>query len=199
MRSYHSRAYRKHFEGYTEIRNPESGKIERIYTAKYYRSALSNKGLRIRKCVYTGIFLLAAGLWAVVSLSGLPGTMTTFVSIFTALALFPLFFAAVGLFSYCTAPRNMTISEYNGSSVRLKWAALGAAIILAMAGIAELIFVFRNLQSFLPGEFMGITGYLIASALLFVLFALENASKYQLIANRNSTLADLDGATEITV
>lgn len=199
MRSYHSRAYRKHFEGYTELRNPKSGKIERIYTAKYYRIALSNKGLRIRKCVYTGIFLLATGLWAAVSLSGLPGTMTTPVSIFTALTLFPLFFSAVGLFSYCAAPRNMTISEYHGSSVRLKRAALGTAITLALAGITELIFVFRNPQSFLPGEYMGIGGYLIAGALLFVLFARENSSKYQLIANQNSTLADLDGATEITV
>lgn len=197
--SFHSRAYRKHFEGYTERRNPLSGAIERVYTAKYYKSGLSDRALKGRKCLYAGLFLFTAALWLAVSVSGLPGTMVKYVSIFTALALFPLFLTAVSVASFCAAARKMTICQYQDSSVRLKWSALAAGIVLVLTGLAELIFVILNREAFLWQEFLGVAGFFAAAAMMFTLFWLEHTTDYLLIPNENSVLSDDEDAAEIDV
>lgn len=199
MGNYHRKAYLKHFEGYSEIRDPSSGKIRRIYTSKYYQCGLSDRALLGRKWLYCAMLLVSIVLWAAVSLSGLPGTMSKPVSAFTALTLIPLFFAVTSVFHFCTAPRKMTICEYRESSTHLKRASLAASVTLLLSGLAEFIFTLIDVSASLRQEYWGMIGYLAAAAAMFTLFQLERTTSYLRVANKNSYVADDNNATEITL
>lgn len=199
MGNYHRKAYLKHFEGYSEIRDPSSGKIRRIYTSKYYQCSLSDRALLGRKWCYCAMLLVSIGLWAAVSLSGLPGTMSKPVSALTALTLIPIFFAVVSAFHFCTAPRKMTICEYRESSTHLRRAALAASVTLLLSGLAEFIFTLFDVSVSLRQEYPGILGYFAAAAVMFALFQLERITSYLRVSNENSHFAEDSDATEITL
>ena len=179
-RPWHSKAYHRHFEGYTEVEtvNPK-GKvvIQRIYTGDYYRLDLPrNKkvGLRI---VYVLLWLMACALFGFGSSRPIGANMTWYLAIVQMLTVCALAALLFSLISHCTAPQDMTIGAWKSASVNLK----------RRAGFAAL---FLELNAFMTGVYLLLKGdrwvfhllvillYALSGILLVVMNRLETNAPY---------------------
>ena len=142
-RLWHSGAYHRYFEGYTEYRvTDEKGKtrIRRVYTGTWYRLALPDNRRLMVRCIYVFLFLLLTGAIALASWAqGGAGraVYTVIPEIVTLCLLARLFY--VLFVCYLFAPRKMTVGDYRSSSPALKNAGLYLAIAFAADALAALI------------------------------------------------------------
>jgi succinate dehydrogenase/fumarate reductase cytochrome b subunit len=146
--TWHSRAYHRFFEGYSEITVPKpNGKgtrIQRIYTGNYYRQNLI-KGQRILlRGLYVALFLCMAYLFVSSASLPLASNSTWYVVLPQVISIPFLFWILIAFFSYLPAGVNMTIADYRNSSLSLQKATLGSAASLGLATFAILIFVLLN-------------------------------------------------------
>jgi hypothetical protein len=192
--TWHSKAYHRFFEGYSEIAVPNSSgkgtRIQRIYTGNYYRQDLT-KGRRILLRVLYGALFLGA-VYLFVSNAILPqASNSTLYVVLTQVASIPfLFWILIALFSYLPAERDMTINTYRSSSVSLKRAALGSAISLGVLALATLAFIFLNPQDRSLVQLLYAVKYLAGGSLALLTNWIERRVNYLIIPNQNKHLVD---------
>lgn len=140
---WHSHAYHRFFEGYTERRETDQSgraRIRRVYAAEWYEQDLP-KGKRVAlRLLYALLWLLMAGA---VALAGIRqgGSGTRFYIVIPELATLCLlsWLGYILLVNYDFAPRRMTLHDYKSSSVALKRASLCAAAAFLLDALMTLL------------------------------------------------------------
>ena len=163
-RPWHSKAYHRHFEGYTEVEMVNSkGKvvIQRIYTGDYFRLDLPrNKRIGLR-LVYVLLWLIACALFGFAASRPIGANMTWYPAIVQMLTVCALAALLFSLISHCSAPRDMTVGNWKSASVNLK----------RRAGFAAL---FLELNAFVTGVYLLLKGdRWVAHLLMILLYALS--------------------------
>ena len=145
-RGWHSKAYHRHFEGYTELEETdEKGKItiKRVYVGDYYRLDLpKNKRVGLR-FAYAGLIALTAALFGFAASRPVGANMTWYIAIAQMVTVCLLGLLCVNLLSHCTAPRDMTVGDWKSSSKKLqrnaKYTALAMELLAFLAGLHLLL------------------------------------------------------------
>ena len=128
---YHSAAYHRHFEGWSEFEEQKTNgkvKIRRVYTGAWYRQDLSDRGRILLKLLFSILFVFAVVLFIFCSTQYVGSNQCWYVAITQAGAIVGLVWMGIGLFNYLTAKKSMTIAEYRSSSGTLKVGSMIAAI-----------------------------------------------------------------------
>ena len=145
-RGWHSKAYHRHFEGYTELEETnEKGKtvIKRVYVGDYYQLNLpKNKRIGLR-FVYAGLIALIAALFGFAASRPVGANMTWYLAIVQMVAVCLLGLLCVNLLSHSTAPRDMTVGDWKSSSKKLqrnaKYTALAMELLAFLTGLCLLM------------------------------------------------------------
>ena len=152
-KGWHSKAYHRHFEGYTEVETTnDKGKtvIQRVYVGDYYRLDLpKNKRIQLRLS-YAGLIALTATLFWFAASRPVGANMTWYLAIAQMLGVCLIGLMGVNLLSHCTAPRDMTVGDWKSSSGKLKRNAKHTALSM------ELMAFLTGLHLLLNGENWGI-------------------------------------------
>lgn len=191
---WHSKAYHRYFEGYSEITVPKSNgkgtRIQRIYTGNYYRQELS-KGQRIvLRILYIALFLGIAYLFVSSAILPLASNTTWYVVLPQAASIPVIFWIAIALFSYLPARRDMTIHEFRSSSLSLQKAALGSAVSLGITSITALIFMILEQSNESFGILLCVVKYLVGGSMALIINRIEGKVNYLYIPSQNSHPAD---------
>lgn len=193
-RGWHSKAYHRHFEGYTELEETDGkGKtvIKRVYVGDYYRLDLPrNKRIGLR-CAYIGLIALTAALFGFAASRPVGVNMTWYIAIAQMVTVCLLGLLCVNLLSHCISPRDMTIGDWKSSSKKLQRNAKYTA--LAM----ELLAFLTGLYLLLNGENWGIhllcvLLYAVAGLASVVINRLEANAPYKIW--RSTEEAPKDGS-----
>lgn len=194
-RSWHSKAYDRFFEGYSEFTVPKTDgkgyKIQRVYTGNYYCQDLT-KGQRILfRLLYFVLFLCAMYLFISSASSPLVMNSTWYVVITQVICIPFLFWIGITLvFYYLPAQKNLTIHEYRSSSLSLQKAALGSSICLSVVAFSALIFVLLNQSIGLVSELVCVIQLFTGGLLMFLIYRIEKNVKYQILPSQNKPPAD---------
>ena len=186
---WHSKAYHRYFEGYSEISVPSpNGKgtvVQRIYTGDYYRQDLAKPQRILLRALYVVLYLCAVYLFVSNAILPLPSNTTWYVTLAQAVSIPFLFWIAIVLFSYLPAGHNMTINEYRSSSQALKKSTLGATISMGLAALVILIFIFLNQANKPLVELPSMVKYLVGGLSVFLMNRIENKVNYLMIPSQN--------------
>ena len=181
-KGWHSKAYHRHFEGYTEAEiTNEKGKtvIQRVYVGDYYRLALpKNKRIALR-LAYAVLIALTVALFGFAASRPVGANMTWYLAIAQMVTVCLLGLLCVNLLSHSTAPRDMTVGDWKSSSKKLQKNAKYTA--LAM----ELLAFLTGLHLLLNGENWGmhllcVVLYAIAGITAVILNRLEANAPYRI-------------------
>jgi hypothetical protein len=185
----HSRAYHRHFEGYTEFlvarSNGKGTRIKRIYTGNYYRQDLFRLQRVLIRFLYLILFAGAVALYISSAILPLTGNSTWYVVLPEAFCLPFLFWIIIAFLFYMPAETDMTIADYRSSSQSLRKAALGAAISLGVTAIAALIFSLMHPFDEPTAELLCAAKYLACGLILFAINRIERKIKYLIIPSQN--------------
>lgn len=183
----HSKAYHKHFEGYTEVRVPKpNGKgirIERIYTGDYYRQDLTKYQRIVLRLLYTILFMCAVYLYVTSATLPLAINSTWYVTLPEAASIPLLFWIAVAFLLYLLAAQDMTISDYRSSSQSLLKATIGAAICLGACALTTLFFLMLNPSDESLQVALCAVKYAISSLLVLAINRIERRIPYLKVLN----------------
>ena len=183
----HSRHYHDYFEGYAERKTPGSDgrrtRIERVYVREYYRQDVSDRARLLLRICYVPLYLLGAGIFLYTGTRQTEGNMALYVTFSCFLTLVMMLWTAIVLFSWLSAPREMTLWEYHSGSVRLRGAAFAAGILLVLDTAATGIFILLNHDSVLKGNLLSMLGFSVSALLMFTLHYAEKKVPYRKIPN----------------
>ncbi len=186
---FHSKAYHRFFEGYSEVTVPKpSGKgirIQRIYTADYYRQDLTERQRILIRVLYVTLFLCIAFLYTSSAILPLTVNSTWYVVIPQAASVALLFWILVAFFSYLPAKQDMTIADYRSSSLYLLKATMGSAICLGITALATLVYVRLNPSDGFPREVLCAGKYIVAGLIALVMYRIERKVSYLAIPNQH--------------
>ena len=179
-RGWHSKAYHRHFEGYTEVETTnEKGKtvIQRVYVGDYYRLDLPKKKRVLLRLTYAALIGLIGVMFGLASSRPVGANMVWYMAIAQMLTLGGIGAMIIKLLSHATAPRDMTIGDWKASSKGLRKSAQFSAILL------ELDMFLTALYLLLKGENWGthllcIGLYALAGLVAMVVDRLEANAPY---------------------
>jgi hypothetical protein len=179
---YHSAAYHRHFEGWSEYKEQNSSgkvRIRRVYTGAWYRQDLSDRRRIFYKLLFSALFVFAAVLFIICSAQYAGSNQCWYVAITQAGAIVGLVWMGIGLFNYLTAKKSMTIADYRSSSGTLRIGSMIAALSFAAAMLMTLLFVFLQHTEIMVGrEVMCAAGYLICGVAVFTVNRIERKIRY---------------------
>jgi len=179
---YHSAAYHRHFEGWSEFEEQQTNgkvRIRRVYTGAWYRQDLSSRRRILLKLLFSTLFVFAAALFIICSAQYVGSNQCWYVVITQAGAIVGIVWMGIGLFNYLTAKKNMTIAEYRSSSGTLRVGSMIAAISFAAAMLMTLLFVLLQHTEIMVGrEVMCAAGYLICGVAVFTVNRIESKIRY---------------------
>jgi len=179
---YHSAAYHRHFEGWSEFEEQQTNgkvRIRRVYTGAWYRQDLSSRRRILLKLLFSTLFVFAAALFIICSAQYVGSNQCWYVVITQAGAIVGIVWMGIGLFNYLTAKKNMTIAEYRSSSGTLRVGSMIAAISFAAAILMTLLFVLLQHTEIMVGrEVMCAAGYLICGVAVFTVNRIESKIRY---------------------
>jgi hypothetical protein len=194
---WHSRAYHRFFEGYSEITVPNPNgrgyRIQRIYTGNHYRQDLTTGKQILLRVLYAVLFLCIACLFVSSAILPSASNSTWYVALPQALSLPFLFWIVIAFFSYMPAERDMTIEGYRSSSLALQRATLGSAISLGIAAFATLVFMLLNPADEPLAELLCAAKYLAGGVLALSMNRVEKGTSYLIIPSQNRPPADRNG------
>jgi hypothetical protein len=186
-----SRAYHRFFEGYSEIKVDKpmgkGSKIKRIYTGNFFRQDLSKKKRFLAKAVHAILYLLAVGLFMLNAIFPLKSNTAWYTVLPAAMSILFLFWAAIALFSYIPAKKEMTIAEYRFSSLYLKKAALGSSICLSAAALSTIAFIMLNPCEQILQEIIYGMKYMAAGLLMMAVYRIEEKIQYLEVPSKNTS------------
>ena len=186
----HSRHYHDYFEGYAEKQIPAStgskARIERVYVREYYKQDVTDSARVILRICYAVLFAAGAGIFFYTAVRSTEANMAYYVSVSFFLTMAGLFWTAVALVSWFSAPKEMTVWQYHSGSGRLPDAALvtGVTMIIDMAVTG--LFIILNRDCNLKTNFISMTGFLLSALFIFTLFFIEKKITYIQIPNKNT-------------
>jgi archaellum biogenesis protein FlaJ (TadC family) len=187
--SSHSKAYHRHFEGYSEIIVPKRGgkgtSIQRIYTGDYFRQDLTNRQRILIRVLYVALFLCIAFLYTSSAILPLKINSTWYVVLPQAVTVPFLFWILIAFFSYLPAEPDMKIADYRSSSQYLLKAAMGSAICLGITALATLVFIMLNPSDESSRAMLCAGKYLLAGLLALVMYRIERMVSYLTIPNQH--------------
>lgn len=177
---FHSRAYHRFFEGYSEFKKVgQNGKvrIERVYTGIWYTPDLSRGQLILRKCIYLACWIISAVLLIFCATRRIGVNMAWYCVAVQVITIVGLAWAAIGILNYLIAPKRQTVFEWRTSSERLKRGTLVSAIAFILSAVlnSACLFVFADA---LPTQVLCIGGYLLGAALMVLINRLERNVTY---------------------
>lgn len=144
-RGWHSNAYHRYFEGYSEYETLDSrGKtvIRRVYEGTVYSQNLDRKQ-RVKLHVLLGVLWLAgAAVFALAATRPVPANMLWYSVLPQFAVLGFLVWALTALVNYYMAPEKMTVADYNTGSRRLVKSSLAALIAMLLCAAVYLICAF---------------------------------------------------------
>jgi len=181
----HSKAYHRHFEGYSEItvpkRNGKGTRIQRIYTGNYFRQDLTERQRILIRVLYVAFFLCVAFLYTSSAILPLTINSTWYVVLPEAVSLIFLFWILIAFFSYLPAERDMTIEGYRSSSLSLLKATMGCTICLGITTLATLIFIVLNPSDGLLGVLLCSVKFFVGGLITLGMNWIERKAKYLMI------------------
>jgi archaellum biogenesis protein FlaJ (TadC family) len=186
--TWHSKAYHRFFEGYSEISVPHpNGKgtsIQRVYIGNYYRQNLT-KSLRILlRMLYLVLFLCITYLYTSSAILPLMINSTWYVVLPQAASVVFLFWTLIAFFFYMPAEKDMKITDYRSSSLSLLKASEGSAICLGATALAVLIFVLISPSGESHNELLCAGKYLVAGLTALAIYLIEKKVSYLKIPNQ---------------
>lgn len=179
-KGWHSKAYHRHFEGYTEVEaTDEKGKtvIHRVYIGDYYRLDLPPKKRILLRVGYALMIALIAALFGFAASRPVGANMTWYLAIVQMLSVCLQGLLCVNLLSHCIAPRDMTIGDWKASSGKLQKNAKYTALVM------ELLAFLTGLYLVLSGEdwmihMLCVVLYALAGLIAVVLNRMEANAPY---------------------
>ena len=179
---YHSAAYHRHFESWSEFKGQDTNgkvRIRRVYTGAWYRQDLSSRHRILLKLLFSTLFVFAAALFIICSAQYVGSNQCWYVAITQAGAIVGLVWMGIGLFNYLTAKKSMTISEHRNSSGTLRVGSMIAAISFVAVMLMTLLFVLLQHKEIVFGrEVMCAAGYLICGVAVFTVNRIERKIRY---------------------
>ena len=180
-KGWHSKAYHRHFEGYTELEETdEKGRtiIKRVYVGDYYRLDLPKKKRVLLRLVYAVLVLLTAALFGFAASRPVGANMTWYIAIAQMVGLFLIGILCVDLLSHSTAPRDMTIGDWKASSKKLQNNSKYAALAMELLALLTLLYLLLNGESW-GTHLLCVLHYVMAGAAALVLNRLEANAPYR--------------------
>ena len=144
------RKYKEDYKLITRI-DPDTGREKRVaeYVGKYYRIPMEAAALKRFMLACIGLFALSFLTLAVYIMLNSPSSYCMYVMPIAAIALFPLLYWGMGLYSMWRAPEKMTSVQKETGVGRVLRSALGCMIFPALACIGDIVFLC------LGGDFAG--------------------------------------------
>jgi len=179
---YHSDAYHRHFEDWSEFEEQNTNgkvRIRRVYTGAWYQQDLSDQRRILLKLLFSILFVFAALIFVISSAQYVGSNQSWYVAITQAGAIVGLVWMGIGLFNYLTTKKSMTIAEYRSSSGTLRVGSIIAAISITVAMLMTLLFVILQYKEVMFGrEVMCALGYFICGVAVFTVNRIERKIRY---------------------
>lgn len=179
-RGYHSGAYHRYFEGYSEFETvDERGKvrIKRVYTGTWYTPDFPRGRLARQKLLYILLWLLAVGLF-IFSATRITGAHSVWYGALAQVIVAGcLCWTAVGLFNYLTVPFRRTVGDWRSSSGTLKKAGMACAFAFGLAAALDALYLLFTIDAFWI-QLLCIALYLCGTVLMLLLNRLEANAVY---------------------
>lgn len=120
-----------------------NGTVRRVmkYRGEYYRPSLSERQFKDLKIVWTALLAATCGVYVWYSLHGSSGGREAYAGAGCILALIPLIFQAMGIFSLWSAPYRMPFRNYYAAILRTKVASAFTAALLGFSAAGEVVFI----------------------------------------------------------
>ncbi len=179
--SFHSHAYHRYFEGYTEVKRVnEHGHqfIERTYTGKYYEPKLEPFRRLTLRLFYILFFIGGTVLFAFSATRTTPCNSALYVNLFQALSVPMLLWCAYVLVLYIPATGKLTIGEYRGQHKPLIQSSLIAAVSMWLTGLGALVCFFIHLNARDFTDLLCAAGFAVSGGLMFLIFIFERNLEY---------------------
>lgn len=187
---WHSKAYHRFFEGYSEVTVPNpKGKgtiIQRIYSGNYYRQDLTKSKRILLRVLYVLLFLGAAYLFISSAVSPLPSNSIRYVTVTQAISLTLLVWILIVFLTYLPAGWDMTIHGYRTTSLALLKASLFSTFSLGAVALATMVFIIFSRPNEVQAELTCTAKYLVAGILVFSIYLIEKKVSYLIIPSQNS-------------
>ena len=193
---WHSKAYHRFFEGYTEFRVPNpNGKgytIQRVYTGNYYRQDLTKSQRVLLRLLYVVLFLCIVYFFVSCAILPVLSNSTWYVALTQAVSIVFLFWTVIAFISYLPAGQDMTINAYRSSSLALHTATLGSAVSLGVVALATLVFILLNVSTEPQVELLCAIKYLAGGLLALAMNRKEKRVNYLIIPSQNKPNVNSD-------
>lgn len=144
--AFHSRNYRRHFEGFSEVKaRGADGKIRtrRVYTGVYHRARLSDRQITLHRLAYAALWLIAVALFFFAATRPAESNTVVYVTALQGLCVVTLGWLMWALYNILTAGRDMTLGEYRYVDM-VKRAALFSAAALGLTALGTLIYLLAH-------------------------------------------------------
>jgi hypothetical protein len=191
---WHSRAYHRFFEGYSEIAVPNpNGKgtrIQFIYTGNYYRQDLTQRQRILLRMLYVVLFLGVTCLFVSSAILPLTSNSTWYVVLPEAVSVAFLFWILIVFLSYLPAELNMKIADYRSSSLSFIKATTGVTICLGITALATLIFIVLNPSDEPMRELLCSGMYIVGGLITLGMNRIEKKVNYIIIPCQDQTPDD---------
>lgn len=186
---WHSHAYHRYFEGYTEYKElDQNGKerLHRVYTAPWHVQDLSRAQRISLRCLYMVLFLLMIGA-VLLAGSRQTGAGTAFYVVVPELAVLCLlaWLGYVLLVNYLFLPRKMTVHDYHASSISLRRAALILGIAFLLSAVLSMLE--GALKGIADSELVPAAVFLAGAACAFAMRWIEGRVPYREEENKQKT------------
>lgn len=182
----HRNYYHKHFMGYTEIRRVnEKGRvvIERCYTAPRQRHCLTDRQWILTKAGYVLGTAATTALFLGALIQRIPSNSAALAAAPGFLSGLLLVLLWMGVFTYISAPREMTLWEHRSgkSKVELFTRLTAAGILLTAA--AKVVFLCLQTDRAWSGEIGSLVMLILAAVPPVAIFLIERRMTYEQLTN----------------
>ncbi len=194
--SYHSSSYHRFFEGWVEqkVTDPKTGKtkIVRNYAAEYVERSGTDKEWVTNKIMASLTFLIStiAFIFGCYELESV--TVSKYIELVPVIVLFIYFYFLYILVKFLTAPRKMTIGDYNAYTPRFfRTARLIfrlSLLCLAVVIVNMIIMLFRTDETafLISRTVLTVLSYLAAGVLMLLLGLNEDNTEYKYLENEDA-------------
>lgn len=190
---FHSKNYRRYFEGYSEYKETDTnkkGKINRVYTGIYHRHLLTDKQHSCLKVSYCLLWFGAVLFFLFAATRYVSSNSVFYVTVPEALSVPGFGWMGWSLFNYITAGRNMTLGEYRYVK-SLKNASRFAAAMLTAAAAATIFHIIHVQKEILP-ELLCAAVLLLAGIMCLVVFIIETHVSYETFTSDQAASSHAD-------
>ena len=182
---WHSSAYHRYFEGYTErevVNEKGKVKIQRVYIGDWYVRDLDKKQRILLPVMLFLMLAAASALFVICAVQTIPANMTWYTAVCQFAAGMCLAWNLVAWIEYIASPRKMTIGDYNSSTVRFRRSSIASVGALFLCALVLVICAFIY-PEYIGAHLLCALGCGIGGGLMFVSNRIEKNVPYKIIPN----------------